>query len=258
MPLNSGSAQAGSPGAGPTVDPNSPGAGVGQPSVGPAGDVVPKSVYDQLESRFGAQGNELGQYRTFFESITPLLDKLDKEPELVQGIVDGKITGELAKAVIEGKVQIGDATAVQAAATAVQTNPDNQGKSPAEIEALIEKKAQELRQEFEAKSELQSFEQMTQKFIETTPDFADYADEIAKWLDSHDVTDIQIAYWAVKGQMSEAAAKKAAESAAGDRARDMVMNAVGGNSPAQYAHNNPALVDQLISGRTDPNRLGGF
>lgn len=253
-----GSAPAGSPPTGPAIDPNNPGAAAGQPGArtgAAASDVVSKAEYDQLFSRFGTQGNELGQYKTFFESITPLLTKLESDPDLVQGIMDSKITGELAKAVVEGRVQIGDAAAVQQAATAVQSNPDNQNKTPAEITALIEQTARDLRKEFEEKSELQNFEQATKQFIESTPDFTDFAPQIAEWLDKHDITDVQIAYYAVKGQLSEAAAKQAAEAASGEVARSVVANAAGGNSPAQFAHNNQALVDQLIAGRPNPNSL---
>lgn len=260
MPVpNNGSGQPGSPIAGPTINPNNPGAGVGQPVVpqgASAADVVPKAVYDQLESKFGSQGMELGEYRSFFKNIEPLLDKLEKAPELVQAIIDGKITGDLAKAVYEGKVQVGDAQAVQQAAQAVQGNPENQGKTTPEIEALIEQKARELRKEFEEKTELQSFEQSTQKFIEGTPDFADYADKVSAWLDSHDITDIRIAYYAVKGELSEAAAKRTAEAAAGEAARGIVANAGGGNSPAQYANDGTPLVDRLIASRPNANVFG--
>lgn len=249
-----GSAAAGSP-ANVPVNPNNPGAATGQTG-GAATETVPKSIYDQLESKLGTQGNELGQYKKFFEDITPLLDKLEKSPDLVQAIVDGKVTGELAKAVLEGKVQVSDATVVAQAAAAVQGNPDNQGKTAAEVEKLIEASAEKLRREFEEKTELQSFEQGTKQFIENTADFPEYADEIGKWLDSHDVTDIKIAYYAVKGELSESAAKKASEAASGDVARGVVANAAGGNSPAQYARNDPALVDQLIAGRPNPNNIG--
>lgn len=256
---NNGSAPAGSPAIAPSINPNNPGAVGGQATPqGASAEVVPKVVYDQLESRFGTQGNELGEYRNFFKSIEPLLDKLEKAPELVQAIIDGKVTGELAKAVYEGKVQVGDAQAVQAAAQAVQADPNNQGKTTQEIEKLIEDRAQALRREFEEKTELQSFESATQKFIESTPDFAEYADKISSWLDKHDVTDITVAYYAVKGQMSEEAAKQAAESSSGEMARGVIANAGGGNSPAQYTADGTPLIDRLISGRQDPNRIGGF
>ena len=251
---NTGSAAAGSPVNVP-VNPNNPGAATGQTG-GAATETVPKSIYDQLESKLGTQGNELGQYKEFFKSITPLLDKLEQAPDLVQAIVDGKVTGELAKAVLDGKVQINDATVVAQAAAAVQGNPDNQGKSAAEVEKLIEASAEMVGREFVVMTELQSFDDQTKQFIENTVDFPEYADEIGKWLDSHDVTDIRIAYYAVKGELSESAAKKAAESASGEVGRNVAANAAGGNSPAQYAHNDQKLVDQLISGRPNPNNLG--
>lgn len=257
-PNNPASATVGSAGTGPTITPSTGAAG-GQPvTAGAVVETVPKSIYDQLETKMGTMGNELGQYRSFYESITPLLDKLEKAPELVQAIMDGKVTGDLAKAVIDGKVQIGDANAVAQAAASVQSDPTNKGKSPEEIEALIEQKMQTMRNEFEEKTQLSTFEQETQKFIDSTPDFTDLAPDISKWLDQHDVTDIRVAYYAVKGEKADAAAREGVTRAAGEAARDLVSGASGGNSPARFTGDSAALVDQLISGRPDPNRIGGF
>lgn len=47
----------------------------------------------------------LEEYRKFFENISPLLDKLDANPELAQAIVDGKVDNELAIAVVTGEIE---------------------------------------------------------------------------------------------------------------------------------------------------------
>lgn len=74
-----------------------------------------KAQYEELQTKLGSQGQELGEYRQFFQGISPLLDKLDEQPELVQAIIDGKVNSELAKAAAEGKVQIEDAAIVSKA-----------------------------------------------------------------------------------------------------------------------------------------------
>jgi hypothetical protein len=212
--------------------------------------------YDELMTRFGAQGQELGEYRTFFQNIAPLLDKLDKSPELVQAIVDGKLDQEIAKAVLEGRVDVRDAQAVQQAHEQVKNEMGDaayNAAKPSDIQKAVEEQVAKFRKEFEEKAELQTFQEYTQKFIEGTPDFQQYADEIDKWLDTHDVTDIEVAYYAVKGQMSEKDAKKAAESAASDRAKDVIANASGGGQHQNYSSGTTSMADQLIAGRPNPN-----
>lgn len=49
-------------------------------------------------------------------------------------------------------------------------------------------------------NELKTFELNIQDFISRTPDFKEYASEIDKWLDTHDETDISVAYRAVKNK----------------------------------------------------------
>jgi hypothetical protein len=222
-----------------------------------AGGVVDNSkAYDELSSRFGAQGTELGEYRTFFQNIAPLLDKLDQAPEMVQAIIDGRLTKDVAKAVLEGRVDVRDAAAVTVAHEAVKEKLGEtayDAAAPEAITKLVEAQVNKFRREIEEKSELTNFQNYTQEFIQKTPDFAEYADAVDKWIDTHDVTDIEVAYYAVKGQMSESAAKKAAEIAAGDRAKDLLSNASGGGQSAQYASDGTPLIDRLIAGRPNPN-----
>lgn len=250
--IDNGSAPAGSPVTGPAVDGATP---AGQPTSGQSVDY--EVMFKELERRFGEQGRELGEYRQFFENVSPLLDKLDKDPALVQAILDNKIDESLVQAVVEGRVELKDAEAVTEAQKQVTADlgKDVAKTSAKDIERLVEQKVQEVRRELEEKAELQSFEERTTKFIENTPDFMEYADEVDKWLDDHDVTDIEVAYYAVKGQISEAAAQQRAQEEAAERAKGIALNASGGGVTSQYADDGTPLVDKLIGGTNSPNRL---
>jgi len=217
-------------------------------------------AYAELEQRLGTQGAELGEYRQFFQNISPLLDKLDQAPEVVQAIIDGKVDKQLAQAVIDGREDIKDAAAVQQAHEDVKADLGKKkydATSPEEITKLVEAQVGKFRKEFEEKVDLQTFQDYTQKFIENTTDFQEYADEVDKWLNTHDVTDIEVAYYAVKGKMSEAAATKAAELAATERAKEVLANASGVGQTATYAPDGTLLVDRLIAGRPNPNSFFG-
>lgn len=256
---NAGSAgQAGSPAIAPVSNPNSLGGPAGQANQG--SNVDYKAMHDELEKKFGSQGRELGEYRTFIEGITPLLNKLDASPELVQAIVDGKIDSNLAKAVMEGKVSIQDAEVVTQAHTEVKKDLGKRqydASSPEDIQRMIEEKVSAVRSEMESKmtasDEMRSFERSVNDFIERTPDFADYAAEIDTWLDDHDTTDIQVAYYAVKGQVSEREAARLAKEQAAENAKDIALNAGGGSSSRTYVSSDSNIVDRLIGGRSNPN-----
>jgi len=240
----------------PNVPASAPGqaAPAGQTNNGGAIDY--KKAYEEVMPRMGTMGNELGEYRQFFQNIAPLLDKLDQAPELVQAIVDGKLDKDIGKAVLEGRVDIRDAAAVQQAHEQVKAELGKKGYEKAtadDITKLVEQQVGKFRKEFEEKQEYASFQEYTQKFIENTPDFQEYADDVDKWLDTHDVTDIEVAYYAVKGKLSETKAKKLAEVAGAERAKEYVANAQGGNNGSQYAADGTPLVDALIAGRPNPN-----
>ena len=212
--------------------------------------------YDELMARFGTQGQELGQYRTFIQNIAPLLDKLDQAPELVQAILDGKVDKEIAQAVMEGRVDVKDAAIVQKANENVKEKLGEKGydlATPEAITKLVESQISKVRKELEEKADLQTFQDYTQKFIEKTPDFQEYAEDIDKWLDEHDVADIEVAYYAVKGKMSESNASKLAEKATAERSRELMANASGGGQRAQYSADGSSLADTLIAGRPNPN-----
>jgi len=254
MVTQTGSVDTGSPQTvpSPTAGQGTPGGQTGS-TVGDAGN---SKSYDELMSRFGTQGQELGEYRQFFQNIAPLLDKLDQSPELVQAIIDGKIDKQIAQAVMEGRVDVRDAAIVQQAHDTVKEKLGDEKynmATPESVTKLVEAQVAKFRKEFEEKADLQSFQENTQRFIEKTADFKEYADEIDKWLDSHDVHDIEVAYYAVKGKMSESNAQKAAEIAIAERAKEMMSNASGGGQTAQFTADGTPLVDKLISGQVNPN-----
>jgi len=254
-----GSAPAGNPPVDPAINPNDPGANAGQSQQSQGEGVNYEEQYKELEQKLGQQGAELGEYRTFFQNINPLLEKLDQDPVLVQAILDGKIDKDLAAAVSEGRASVDEAKQVTEAHKEVKKDLGDkkyETTSPQEIEKMVETRVQEMRKDFEEGAELRAFEDQTQKFIEDTKDFADYADEIDKWLDTHNVTDVSIAYWAVRGQMSEAQAAQKAEEDAGERAKEVAQNAAGGGVTAQYTEDGTPIADALISGSKNPNIFG--
>jgi len=88
-----------------------------------------------LENVITKQGQEIGEYRQFFADVAPLLDKLDKNPELVQAIINGNITPELAKVFTddseseEDECQCGDHEAHKR-----KENPENYDENGNEFE----------------------------------------------------------------------------------------------------------------------------
>lgn len=248
----------GNTGSASTVPVSTPNTGASTGQTGSTGDAIVNSeAYKALEQRLGSQGRELGDYRQFFQNIAPLLEKLDQAPELVQAIIDGKVNKDLAQAVIENRVDIKDAAIVQAAHESVKEKLGTQGynaASTADITKMIETQVGKVRKEFEEKAELQSFEDYTRNFIQNTPDFQTYSGAIDQWLEDHDnITDIEVAYYAVKGRMSETAASRAAEEAAVQRSKDLMANASGGGVRTNYAADGTPLVDQLIANRSNAN-----
>lgn len=255
-----GSVEAGSPITNTVPNPNE----IGKPSAGGEGETGKKEVsatqYKELESLVGKQGEELGEFRKFFSDIAPILDKLDKSPDLVQAIIDGNVTGDLAKAAIEGKVKIEDAEIVTKAHEEVKKDLGKEaykGASSEEVSKLVEEKAAEIKKDLDSKlrdrDELTAFESSVSDFVSKTPDFAKYAGDIDKWLDKHDVTDIRVAYYAVKGELSEKEATKQAEIDKAEESKNLALNASGGRGVRTYVKGDQNIVDSLIAGKANPN-----
>jgi hypothetical protein len=244
------------------VNPNTIGGGnMGQPGGQPQVDY--EKAYKELEQRIGTQGKELGEYRNFFNGVAPLLDVLDKSPQLVQAIIDGKIDEGLATAVAEGKVTVGEAQAITQAHAEVKQELGKQAyvqASPEDISKLVESRIagveQKMASQFKEAEEIRTFESQVNDFISRTPDFADYSEAIDEWLEDHDeITDISVAYWAVKGQLSTQEANNQARANQAEMAKNQALNmggggggAIGGGFPEGV---NP--IDVLISGSPNPN-----
>lgn len=225
---------------------------------------VTPEQYANLESALGKQGQELGEYRQFFADVAPLLDKLDKSPELVQAIIDGKIDAELVKAASEGKISYKEAVDITKAHTEIKEAlgaKKYEASSPEDIAKLVDEKVSAIRTEIQGTmkdaEEIRSFETNVNDFISRTPDFPEYAQAIDQWLDSHDITDIEVAYYAVKGQVSERDAKKLAGAEKAEYEKNVALNAGGGGSRVTYSGDKGAeVIDSLIAGRTNPNIFG--
>ena len=256
----SGSDQPGSAIYNGPMDPNKfNGGNMGQPGNQPQVDY--EKAYKELEQRLGLQGKELGEYRTFFEGVSPLLDTLDKSPQLVQAIIDGKIDESIATAVVEGKVTIGEAKAITQANAEVRQELGKkvyEKSSVDDISKMVEDRVAGIKKEMEGRitqvEEERIFEQTVNDFISRTPDFADYAAQIDNWLDEHeDVTDIKVAYYAVKGELSENEAANRAAKDQAEYAKNQALNAGGGAGTAGYFPEGVDPADVLIAGRSNPN-----
>lgn len=207
----------------------------------------------------GQAPESLEQYQQFFKDIAPILEKLDSSDVLVQALLDGKISDEFAQAALDGKLSVGEATAVSAAVEAVRA--DVGSKNVDEMDAdklasLIDSKIESFKQDLTQKQSDERFEEYTNHFISTTSDWEKFSDPIATWLKDHPtITDIKVAYYAVKGELSEKGAKEAADADAASSMKDFLLNASGGGVTARFAQDGSNLVDHLIAGRTNPNQF---
>ena len=215
-----------------------------------------KALYEELQVKLGAQGNELGEYRSFMKNVAPLLEKLDASPELTRAILSGKVNTELAIAVEEGKISLSDATVITEAHKQVKTELGKEAEkvSTNEMTKLVEEKMQEIRNEFNEKEDLKSFRDRTAEFIASKPDFEKYADEISKWFSEHkDQTDISIAYKAVKSDYLERAIANNDREALAEAAKNLALNATGGGgSITSKGHADEDVFDRLIASKSNP------
>jgi len=220
-----------------------------------------KNLYEELEKKLGSQGEELGEYRTFFEGVAPLLDTLDKSPELVQAIINGQIDENIAKAAIEGKISVGDAKTITQAHSEVKKelgNKEYAKATPDEVAKMVEDRVSKVEAKFKEDlkgvEDARVFEQAVNEFIANTPDFTDYAQAVETWLDDHkDVTDIKVAYYAVKGELSEAEAGKRAEEEKAEYEKNVALNAGSGAGGISNIPEGTNAIDILVAGRSNPN-----
>lgn len=225
---------------------------------------VEKSVYDELFSKFGDQGRKYGELNGFYESIGPLLAKLEENPEVVDAILEGRIDSALAKSIADGTLSPQGAQAVTQAHEEVKGELGNkayENVSPEKLAKLIEDKAVEIRREMDGKlreaEDVRAFEAEVNDFIANTADFETYNSQVNTWLDNHpDVTDIKIAYYAVKGELADGEARQRANEGQAEFAKRMAANAGGGGSQGGYIpEGNSNTAETLISGTSNPNNI---
>lgn len=231
---------------------------------------VPKDRYENAEKLIGTQGNELKEYRDFFKEIAPLLEKLEERPEITDAILSGKLDANLAKAVLEGKVKVEDATKVAKAHEEVKKEvgkEEYKGLSAEEIERLVAAKVEEQVNRkskdidikisnVEKKREEKEFKESVVDFVANTPDYADYADAINEWLeeDSHRY-DIRTAYEVVKGRALGNKSKEESEKAQAEEAKNLAANAAGGGSQGGKVSQEKPLIDELVGNNSNPNSV---
>jgi len=260
------------PGSPPTDGGGPPASGESQKQDGDKTDdaskeesTISKKDYEEAQRLLGKQGKELGELRAVFDELTPLLERLQEQPEVVEAVLKGKLDSELAKAVLDGKVSISDAEAVTDAHAEVKKDMGNKdyGKASSDdIEKLVmekvEQKLNEQKSTFEKGiseiEERRDFERSVEKFVESVEDFDTYADEVTAWLQAHpDVYDISVAYEAVKGREVLAKSKENAEVRAAEEAKKVAANAAGGSGSNLGEVERKKLVDELIAPIGDAN-----
>jgi len=198
-----------------------------------------EKLYKELEVKLGEQGTELGQLRTFVNDVYPTLEKLGDLPkEFIDAIQNGNINAEVAKSILEGKVTPTE-TAEVVTAVVKEVKAENKGNTTMtqeDIDKIVEARVAESMKKLETsvgtrlaqEEDLRKFEKDIETFINETSDFDEYLKDIDVWLDEHDSTDLRVAYYAVKGELSEKEAKKQAEIAAAEEAKKIASNAGGG------------------------------
>lgn len=203
---------------------------------------VPKDQYENLEKKLGEQGEELGKMRSYIEDLEPFMEKIQNNEALVDAIFADKITPDMAKAILDGKVSMGEATKIADANEKVKQElgaSEYSKLSPEDLEARISQKVEErvsqklkeLDAKFDSHEEERKFTQRIEKFIANTPDYSEYAEDVNKFFEEHPhESDIEIAYKAVKAdhlqkKLDEKNGKDAAE-----YAKELALNNAAGDN----------------------------
>jgi len=235
-------------------------------------DYVAKVDYEELEKKLGTNSEELGKLRKFVEEVYPLMTKLQDQPEVIEAIMAGKLDSKLAQEVMEGKIKLDDATEVAQANAEVKKDLGDKKYekfSAEDIEKLIVKKLEDtinpvieklgkseknFNKALTESEERREFEDKVNGFIKNTSDFQDHAADIDKWFEENpDQFDIEVAYYAVKGKKTVTEAKKEAEVAAAEEAKNVAANAGGGGSQGGDVSANPDVLNDLFGSGKNPN-----
>ena len=237
---------------------------------------VSEEQYKNLERKLGEQGTELGtlrdknkEFETFFEEISPLMERLEADKDLISLIVEGKINSGLVKDVLEGRVSKVEAEAVTEANKEVKKEMGTQeykDAKPEDIEQRILEKVGNLLDEKFNKTQasvskqltesekLREYEKVTEDFARNTADFHEYHERIAELMNENpSITDIKVLYRLAKGEALEKQKEEADKNSEAENAKNMALNASGGGSLNTAIIKDNNLVDDLIGGSTNPN-----
>lgn len=222
-----------------------------------------EAQYKELEVKLGSQGKELGDNRKFIEEITPLMEKLQGKTELVEAIMNDKISPELMQSVADGTVTTKEAKDVTKAHDDVKKDLGDKGydkTSQEDIKKLVADKIGEVRQDFkktlDEKDQQNEYDDKLKSFINNTPDFEEHTQTIAKYLQENpSVIDVKVAYDAVTGIALRAKYAKQEEKDAADLAKDIAGNAGGGSGQNSANMSKEDLLDKLIGKAKDPNQV---
>ena len=218
---------------------------------------VSKDNYEELEKKLGTQGSELGEFRDFFTNISPLLEKLDGSPELVEAILEGKVDSKSLEAISKGEASVEDVSKVSKAHTEVKKElglKKYESLKKEDIEKLVDAKIGIAFKTTNDKLDDRDFENSVDAFIKTTPDFSNYAEEISSWFEAHpDQFDVEIAYNAVKGKALIEFEMGENEKKAAEEAKEIAANAGGGGSQGAQISKDKDVIDSLISNSPNPN-----
>ena len=227
-------------------------------------NVIPEEQYKELEKKLGSQGEELGKFRKLFEDTSPLLEKLNDDPELAKAILDGKIDSQLVTSILNGTTTKENAETVSEADKEVKKElgkKEYAQKAPEEIEKLIEAKItegvakaeQKFSQSFNNMEKRQEYQSKISDFIANTPDFAEFATEIEKFVEMTGITNVEIAYNSIKGKALQEKYKDEEEKHMAEAAKNMAANAGGGSSQVTAKVANKDVLDELLGDSKNPN-----
>jgi len=230
-------------------------------------DYISKTEYDQLAEKLGTQGQELGELRNFINTITPMLQELEENPQIADAILAGKLDGELATAIMEGKVSISDAEKVAQAHDDIKKEMGKEQYTTAskkDINEAVEKRLQSIDEKVETftrdvteklskSEEKKQFIDKTNLFIQEATDFEEYAEAISTWLEEHpNIYDIEVAYEAVKGRSLTEESKLNAEKKIAEEKKNLASNMYSGQGHSEIIKED-SLIDTLIGPISSPN-----
>lgn len=211
-----------------------------------------QSQYDQLYTKFGSQGEELGTYRQFYNDVAPLMELLEKNPDIEEALTSGKFDGELAKAVLEGRVTKDAAATVADAHQQVKDDMGDKSYKDASAEDISKKveelvaqgidaalkpilaqnaeKVDALGSKLDAQQENADAIQAIQSFIDKTPDFGHFSTAVQERMEEKPGESIADAYEMVKARFIVSEAGKSQDAQNVESSKQVIANAGGGKS----------------------------